>query len=147
MELHYKIYQKVRIYLDKIQYALSNLETLKVRTVVVEGKMLLTLRIKALGTIRVHLTDFFGNLKNSIPFVPHSRCKAITSWYGSQPVQCSQETSTFQKYLIEADKPVLEEARYIISDTHAPSILVKLFEKHVERFEKLLEPVKSIKEN
>src|SRR5665811_271580 len=83
MELPYKVYQKVRIYLDKI----------------------------------------FKNFNNRIPYVPPSRCKVITTWYGPDKLQSMQNFSVFQQDIILADQLVAEEAGYIISDGNSPSKL------------------------
>ncbi|SDE60890.1 hypothetical protein SAMN05421636_106115 [Pricia antarctica] len=147
MELHYKIYQRVKIYIDKIQCALINLELLKIRTVFAQTEKLIKLRFEALRSVRAQLVSFCLNLKPSTPFVPSSRCKAITSWYGGKKLQWGKNPSDFQKDLIEADKEVIEEAEFIISDTNAPPVLIKVLEKHVECFEKMQEPVKTFNEN
>ncbi len=147
MELHYKIYQKVKIYIDKIQCALINLETLKIRTVFAQGEKLIKLRFDALRSVRAQLVSFCLNLKNSAPYVPPSRCKAITSWYGCTKLQWGKNPSDFQKDLVEADKEVIEEADFIISDPNAPPVLKKVLEKHVECFKEMQEPVKTLNEN
>ncbi len=147
MELHYKVYQKVKIYIDKIRCALINLETLKIRTVLAQGEKLVKLRFEALRLVQAELVRFCLNLKNSAPYVPSSRCKAITSWYGCTKLQWGKNPSDFQKDLVEADREVIEEADFIISDPNAPPVLKNTLEKHVECFKKMQKPVKISNEN
>lgn len=145
MELHYKVYQKVRIYLDKIQCALPNLETMKLRTMYFEYQMLITVRVTALHLIRAEILDFFRNFKNPIPYVPSSRCRAITSWYGCSKLRSLRNFSGFQQDLIEADKEVTDQAGYIISDGNVPIMLKNLMKKHLERFGKVQEQKEILK--
>lgn len=147
MELHYKVYQKIKIYIDKIQFTLINLETLKIRSVFVQGEKLVKLRFEALRSVQAQLVSFCLNLKNSAPYVPSSRCKAITSWYGLTDLQWGKNPSDFQKDLVEADKAVIEESDFIISDPNAPLVLKNILEKNVECFKKMEEPVKIFNEN
>jgi hypothetical protein len=85
-----------------------------------------------LNTDRV--IEYLWNYKNSIPYVPPSRCKAITSWYFYDEMQSLQNPSCFQQDLVEADKEVTNEAGYIISDVNVPSDLKTLYGKYGKTF-------------
>jgi len=145
MELHYKVYQKVKIYLDKIQCALPNLEWIELRTIYKECEMMVTARVTELRLIQTELLDFFDTFKNSIPYVPSSRCKAIISWYGCSRLQSLRNLSEFQEDLIEADKEITEEAGYIISDDYTPTVLKNLMIKHIDRLKRYQEPESILK--
>lgn len=132
MELHYKAYQKIRIYLDKIKYALPNLNIIKDRTILLGWDAPISNRFDCLRLIQAELIDFCLNLKDSAPYVPPSRCKSLIQWYGSKDLQCPMSLSTFQNHLFEADKFVIAETNYILKDEYLPPTLTSMFKKNLE---------------
>ncbi len=135
MELHYKSYQKIRIYLDKIKRALDNLSTIKDRTVLLGWDAPVTYRLEILRLIQAELISFLLSIRNLIPYVPPSRCKALVFWYGSKDLQCPMGISDFYKNIFEADKEVVDETNYILLDEHLPPPITLMFQNHLERLE------------
>ncbi|MBW8201136.1 hypothetical protein [Flagellimonas abyssi] len=139
MELHYKTYQKIRIYLDKIQYGHDNLTAILNRTAFSDCEALIMKRLTELHLMKAQLVEFCINPNNSLPYVPSCRCEALIPWYGSKDLFAPSSPSGFKKILIEADKDILREADYIISDENAPLDLKKIFINHSVRFKNIQE--------
>jgi len=139
MELHYKTYQKIKIYLDKIHCAHGNLKAMLNRTAFSDCETLIMIRLTELYLMEAQLVEFCMNPKHSLPYVPPSRCKGFTSWYGSEILFAPNSSSGFRKKLREADVEVLREAEYTISDENVPLVLKEMFKKHRVRFKKIQE--------
>ena len=137
VELHYKAYQKVMIYLDKIQCSLFNLGTLLTIVPFSQCRAPIIARMKELESMKASLVEFCSNSKFSLPYVPPSRCKALTSWYAAQSLFAPSSLATFNKQLSAADKELLlDVGRALKSDT-LPRVLKQLFHRHLNRYKKL----------
>ncbi len=137
MELHYKTYQKIKIYLDKIQCAVQNLNQLKERTIFPENDAMIEERLTELRLIQAQLVDFFLKVQISVPYVPPSRCKAIISWYGATTLHSPLSFLAFQKDFFKADMQVMDQIRFIIADENIVPCPKFLFEKHLERLKRI----------
>ncbi|WP_289036966.1 hypothetical protein [uncultured Zobellia sp.] len=137
MELNYKIYRKVKIYFNKICGAIPNLTLLKERSELTFGGSLVASRIEEMQLVQAQLVNFFMNPDLIVPFVPSSRCTALSTWYGNNALQSCGDLGTFQVMLTKEDDKVLEEANYMIVDPLLPSKLQVLFKKHRKRLKNI----------
>jgi len=137
VELHYKAYQKVMIYRDKIQASLFNLGTLLTIMPFSQCHDLILARMKELDTMRVSLAEFCSHSGFSLPYVPPSRCRALTSWYAAKPLFAPGNLSAFRNQLLAADQELILEAGYALKSDTFPTELKRLFQRHLNRFKRL----------
>ncbi|CAM3574092.1 hypothetical protein [Zobellia roscoffensis] len=137
MELHYKIYRKVKIYFNKVHGALPHLETLKERPNLSFGTDMIVSRIDEMELMQTQLVSFFLDPTLKIPYVPSSRCLALTNWYDNNTLVSCGNFNSFRRELQIEDERVLQESGYIIADSLLPSKLKTVFEKHRNRLKKL----------
>lgn len=137
MELNYKAYQKIKIYLDKIQSSHENLVLVLNRMPFSNGAGPIKSRIKELELMKALLCGFCLNLRTSLPYVPSCRCKAFTSWYGDKALFEPNDLSSFKENLMQADNEVLWDAAYAILSDVLPPALRDIFVKHTIRYRKI----------
>lgn len=147
MELHYKTYQKIKIYLDKIQMSHGNLSVVLNRMPFAKGKAPIKSRIKELELMKALLCGFYLNLRSSLPYVPGCRCKAFTSWYGDKALFEPNDLSSFKENLLKADDEVLLDATYAILNDAFPSALRDIFVQHAIRNRKMRQSLDLAQEN
>ncbi|MBT2159739.1 hypothetical protein [Zobellia barbeyronii] len=137
MELDYKNYRKVKIYFNKVCRALTNLEKLQERSSLSFGNALLVSRVQEMQLVQAQLVSFFIDPNLKLPYVPASRCKALTTWYMDDKLFSCRSLSSFNAMLIKEDEKALKEVGYITDDLLLSSALKTLFEEHRERLKKL----------
>ncbi|MGJ8735200.1 hypothetical protein [Zobellia laminariae] len=137
MELDYKNYRKVKIYFNKVCRALTNLEKLQERSSLSFGNALMVSRVKEMQLVQAQLVSFFIDPNLKLPYVPASRCKALTTWYMNDKLFSCRNLSSFNAMLIKEDEKALKEVEYITKDLFLSSALKTLFEEHRERLKKL----------
>ncbi|MBU2948838.1 hypothetical protein [Zobellia uliginosa] len=137
MELNYKIYRKVKIYFNKVGGALPNLERLKERSSLDFGASLVNARLQEMRLVQAELVNFFIHPNMKLPYVPASRCMALTTWYGKDELFSCRNLSSFNELLTVEDNRALQEISYFIKDPHLPATLKEIFEHHRERLKKL----------
>ncbi len=134
MELYYKTYQKIKIYLDKVHCALPLLEQLSDTSIHPQHQTFVKSRAAELTRIQALLKEFLLNRKEALPYVPTSRCRAVTSWYGGKKLWECPNSFSFNLSLLEADEKIFDEIDYMLSDSTVPQTLKIIFRKHRERF-------------
>ncbi|WP_276165337.1 hypothetical protein [Zobellia alginiliquefaciens] len=137
MELHYKIYRKVKIYFNKVHGALPHLETLKERPNLSYGTAMVVSRIEEMELMQAQLVSFFLDPSLKLPYMPSSRCLALTNWYANDTLVSCGNLNSFYAELTKEDEKVLREAGYIIADSLLPSKLRTVFEEHRDRLKNL----------
>ncbi|MUH35584.1 hypothetical protein D9O36_07015 [Zobellia amurskyensis] len=146
MELHYKVYRKVKIYFNKVCGALPNLGALKERSEITFGSPLVVSRIEEMQLIQAQLVNYFMNPALKVPYVPSSRCLALSTWYGDDSLLSCDTLDSLNTKLITEDDKVIQEANYMISDPLLPAKLQTLFENHSERLRKIRLTKEALKE-
>src|SRR5690606_6591195 len=137
VELHYKTYQKVLIYRDKIQCSIINLGTLHSIMPFSQGRAPLMARIKELESLMASLTEFCSNSRFSLPYVPPSRCRALKAWYGEKSLFAPSDLANFQQNLLAADKELLLDVGRALKGESLPRALKQLLHRHLNRYKKL----------
>lgn len=139
-ELHYKTYQKILIYRDKIQCSIINLETLVTIMPFSQFGAPLTARIKELGSLNAALTEFCRNSGFTLPYVPPSRCQALKAWYGEKSLFAPRGPDHFKNDLMAADRELRLDLGRALKGERLPRTLKQLLHRHLNGHKKLRKP-------
>src|SRR5690606_5809669 len=140
VELHYKTYQKVLIYRDKIHCSIINLGSLLTIMPFSQCRDPIMARIGEIESLKVSLTEFCSNSRFSLPYVSPSRCRALKAWYGDKSLFAPSDLDHFKKNLLAADKELLLDVGRALKGEMLPRTLKQLLHRHLNRYKKLRKP-------
>tara|TARA_R110002050_G_scaffold286121_1_gene436237 strand:+ start:23079 stop:23486 length:408 start_codon:yes stop_codon:yes gene_type:complete len=127
MNIDYRTYQQVCIYLNKIKKAKNTLRKLAHDFSFNEIDEDVQLRISIFEKIEANVLAIFINHEEQLPYIPLSRCSAITYWYDQKSIDNIKSKDSILQILYKGDEKFIQDSNLIVRNEKTPISLKKVF--------------------
>lgn len=134
MNINYRTYQQVCIYLNKIKKAKITLQKLAHNFSFRELDEIIKLRLSILEKIEVNILSLFITHEEQLPYIPLSRCSALIYWYDQKGIDNIKSKDSILQILYNGDEKFINDSLLIAQNEKTPISLKKVFSQFTDTY-------------